>query len=84
MNFTAFVRSRTLQEIFQVAGTSATGYLGAAANASDESDLFQSGVVPTVLPMRGDINRDGFVNVADISALMGRWPMSASIERTKD
>ena len=38
---------RTLQEIYGVGGTSATGFLGAAANVADESDLFQSGVIPT-------------------------------------
>jgi phosphatidylinositol-3-phosphatase len=67
VNITHSSDVRTMQEIFQVAGTSTTGYLGAAATASDESDLFQSNVLSglqTFLP--GDFNRDGHVNAADI------------------
>jgi len=70
VNITHSSDLRTMQEIFQVAGTSASGYLGAAATASDESDLFQSGVIPslqTYLP--GDFNRDGHVDASDILAM---------------
>lgn len=38
---------RTLQEIFQVGGP---GFLGDAANATDLSDLFKPGVIPSPVP----------------------------------
>jgi phosphatidylinositol-3-phosphatase len=59
---------KTVQEVFQVAGTASSGYLGAAANVSDESSLFQPGVLTPFLP--GDFNRDGHVDAADIAAAM--------------
>ncbi len=70
VNFTHSSDLRTMQDIFQVAGTSATGYLGAAATAYDESDLFQPNVISqlqTFLP--GDFNRDGHADATDISAM---------------
>jgi hypothetical protein len=39
---------RTLQEIFGVSGPN--GYLGGAASATDLSDLFQAGAIPTGIP----------------------------------
>lgn len=60
---------RTLQEVFQVAGNAATGYLGAAANVADEASLFQSGALLPLLP--GDFNRDGHVDGSDIATAMG-------------
>jgi hypothetical protein len=60
---------RTLQEVFQVAGNTATGYLGAAANVADEASLFQSSTLLPLLP--GDFNRDGHVDASDIAAAMG-------------
>ena len=48
LNFTHSSDLRTLQEILQVGGLS--GYLGAAANVTDESDLFQAGVIPSTVP----------------------------------
>ncbi|HEY2826469.1 MAG TPA: alkaline phosphatase family protein [Pirellulales bacterium] len=71
VNFTHSSDLRTFQEIFQVAGTSATGYLGDAANVADESSLFQPGMIsslPTFLP--GDFNRDGQVDSADIASML--------------
>ena len=50
VNFTHSSTLRTLQEIFQVGGSSPTGYLGAAANVLDDADLFQSGVIPSTVP----------------------------------
>jgi phosphatidylinositol-3-phosphatase len=50
INFTHSSDLRTLQEILQVAGQSPTGYLGDAANVSDEADLFQPGVIPSTVP----------------------------------
>ena len=41
---------RTLQEILQVAGGTSSGFLGGAATATDESDMFQAGVIPATLP----------------------------------
>ena len=41
---------RTLQEIFGVAGPTATGYLGDAANATDLSDLYKQGTIPSGIP----------------------------------
>ncbi len=49
-NFTHSSTLRTLQEILQVAGGTATGFLGGAATANDQSDMFQAGVIPTGLP----------------------------------
>ena len=68
VNLTHSSDVRTFQEILQVAGTSPSGYLGAAVNAADESSLFQSGVILPFLP--GDFNRDGHVDTADIAAAM--------------
>ena len=68
---------RTLQEILQVGGTSA-GYLGAAANATDESNLFQAGVILPFLP--GDFNRDGHVDAADITAAMAALTDTANYQ----
>jgi phosphatidylinositol-3-phosphatase len=68
VNFTHSSDLRTFQEIFQVAGTSATGNLGAAANAADESSMFQAGVLLPFLP--GDFNRDGHVDASDIAPAM--------------
>jgi phosphatidylinositol-3-phosphatase len=50
INYTHSSTLRTLQEIYQVAGISPTGYLGAAANVVDESDMFLSGTIPSVVP----------------------------------
>jgi hypothetical protein len=42
---------RTMQELFQVPSyTTGSGYLGDAANATDLSDLFQAGAIPSSVP----------------------------------
>jgi phosphatidylinositol-3-phosphatase len=78
MNLSHSSDVRTFQEIFQVAGTSAPGYLGAAASAADESSLFQSGVILPFLP--GDFNRDGHVDTADIAAAMAALTDTANYQ----
>lgn len=48
INYTHSSDLRTMQEIFHVKATSGTSpYLGDAANATDLSDLFQRGVIPS-------------------------------------
>jgi len=46
-NYTHSSDLRTMQEIFHVRATGASPYLNDAANASDLSDLFQPGVIPS-------------------------------------
>jgi hypothetical protein len=42
---------RTMQELFRVpTATTGSGYLGDAANATDLSDLFQAGAIPSSVP----------------------------------
>jgi uncharacterized protein (TIGR03382 family) len=50
---------KTMQELFNVADTSATGFLGDAANASDLADMFVTGALPnagaTTIPAPGSL-----------------------------
>ena len=47
INYTHSSDLRTMQEIFHVKASGTSPYLGDAANATDLSDLFQPGVIPT-------------------------------------
>jgi len=47
VNYTHSSDLRTLQEIFHVTASGSSPYLGDAANATDLSDLFVPGVIPT-------------------------------------
>src|SRR5579872_2161811 len=47
INYTHSSDLRTMQEIFHVRGTGASPYLGDAVNATDLSDMFEPGVIPT-------------------------------------
>lgn len=47
INYTHSSDLRTMQEIFHVKATGSSPFLGDAANATDLSDLFKPGVIPT-------------------------------------
>jgi len=47
VDFTHSSDLRTMQEIFHVKAAGASPFLGDAANATDLSDLFKPGVIPT-------------------------------------
>ena len=50
VNFTHSSTLRTLQEILQVGGGTSSGFLGGAASASDQSDMFLASTIPSALP----------------------------------
>ncbi|HWB54987.1 MAG TPA: alkaline phosphatase family protein [Tepidisphaeraceae bacterium] len=62
----------TMQEIFQVQASTASGGLGGAGNAGihDLSNMFQSGTIPVSLSLPlGDATGDGKVNADDLAIL---------------
>ncbi len=59
---------RTMQELFVVRGTAGNGFLADAANASDLSDLFVAGAIPS--PCLGDASNDHRVDFTDLNLVL--------------